>query len=443
MRQLLTTLFIFCSITAISQNMLTLDEAISSAVENNYSIKISKAREAQAQNDNTRGNAGMLPTITGNGQKVYNLANINQVFFPSNGTVRDPLNLTGVNTNNSNTNLAMVWTVFDGMGMFATAARLQEIEKLGKTNVKIAIENTVAQICGAYYDIIRQKQRLKALTNALDISKTRRELAKANYEVGTSSKSDYLAAQVDFNQDEAALVGQEQNLQNAKVNLNAQMLRDLAIAFNVSDTIVFNENLAISQLRQNVIVKNPNLTALELNKQIATLAEKETRSLKMPQLDLIGGLAYTTSANNAASGFGVQSGDNTALNYGARVSINIFDGYNQKRREQNAKINTTITTFQIADLKNQLQSFLERTFNVYQNSLKLYGLEEQNLKIARQNVGLAFERYKFGNSTAIEFREAQRNAVATESRLIEAAFNVKIAEIELLRLSSSIVEEVR
>jgi outer membrane protein TolC len=294
-----------------------------------------------------------------------------------------------------------------------------------------------------YYDIIRQKQRLKALKNALDISKTRRELAKANYEVGTSSKSDYLAAQVDFNQDEAAVVGQEQNLQNAKVNLNAQLVRDIATDFTVFDTIVLNKSLILSQLKQNIITKNPNLTALELSKQVALLTEKETHSLKLPQLDLIGGLAYTTSTNGATSGFGIKNGDNTALNYGARVSINIFDGHNQKRREQNAKINTTIADFQIADLKNQLQAFLERTFNVYQNSLKLYNLEEQNLKIAKQNVGLAFERYKFGNSTPIEFREAQRNAVATESRLIEAAYNVKIAEIELLRLSSSIVEEVR
>jgi outer membrane protein len=443
MRYLLIPLFCFWSISAFSQTVLTLDEAIASAVENNYSIKISKAREAQAHNDNTRGNAGKLPTVSGNAQKIYNLANINQVFFPINGTVRDPLNLTGINTNNSNSNVAVVWTVFDGLGMFATANRLQEIEKLGKTNVKIAFENTVAQVCVAYYDIIRQKQRLKALKNALDISKTRRELAKANYEVGTSSKSDYLAAQVDFNQDEAALVGQEQNLQNTKVNLNAQLLRDMATDFTVSDTIIFNKNLTLSQLRQNMIIKNPNLTALELNKQVALLAEKETHSLKMPQVDLIGGLGFATSANNAASGFGVKNGDNTALNYGARVSINIFDGYNQKRREQNAKINTTITEFQIADLKNQLLSFLERTFNVYQNSLKLHNLEEQNLKIAKQNVGLAFERYKFGNSTPIEFREAQRNAVATESRLIEAAYNVKIAEIELLRLSSSIVEDVR
>ncbi len=422
---------------------MTLDEAIAQALETNYSIKISKARQAQAHNDNTRGNAGMLPVVSGNAQKIYNLANINQVFFPINGSVRDPLSLTGINTNNSNSNIAATWTIFDGLGMFATAERLKEIENLGKTNVKIAIENTVAQVCVAYYDIIRQKQRLKALKNALDISKTRRELAKVNYEVGTSSKSDYLAAQVDFNQDEAAVVGQEQSLQNAKVNLNAQLLRDMATDFMVSDTIIFNKNLVLSQLRQNTLIRNPNLTVLELGKQVAILAEKETRSFRMPQIDLVGGLAYTTSANNATSGFGIKNGDNTALNYGARVSINIFDGYNQKRREQNAKINTTIAHYQIGDLKNQLQAFLERTFNVYQNSLKLYNLEAQNLKIAKQNVGLAFERYKFGNSTPIEFREAQRNAVATESRLIEAAFNVKITEIELLRLSSSIMEDVR
>ena len=75
--------------------------------------------------------------------------------------------------------VTMMWKLYDGMGMFAAADRLKEFEKLGKTNVQIAIQNTVSQVANAYYEIIRQKQRLKALQNALDISATRQELAKA------------------------------------------------------------------------------------------------------------------------------------------------------------------------------------------------------------------------------------------------------------------------
>jgi outer membrane protein len=83
---------------------------------------------------------------------------------------------------------------------------------------------------------------------------------------------------------------------------------------------------------------------------------------------------------------------------------------------------------------------LERTFLSYKNALELIKLETENYKIARQNIDIAFERYKVGNSTAYELREVQRNAVAAETRLIESEFNAKITEIELLRLSSKIID---
>ena len=49
------------------------------------------------------------------------------------------------------------------------------------------------------------------------------------------------------------------------------------------------------------------------------------------------------------------------------------------------------------------------------------------------------DRYQLGVSSALELREAQRNAVDAESRLLNAQFSTKAAEIELLRLSGNIV----
>jgi outer membrane protein TolC len=429
------------SFLSFSQELLTLENAISTALEKNYAIKIARSREAIAHNDNTRGNAGMLPVVTGSSQANFNNNSVNQTFFPLGTTTRDPLIQSGVHNRNSASGVNMVWTVFDGMGMFATAERLREIEQLGKTNVRINIENTVAQVAAAYYDIIRQKQRLESLKDALDISNTRRELAKANYEVGTTSKSEYLAAQVDYNQDEAAVVAQEQFLKNSKVNLNSLMLRDFNADFNVPDTIVFRKDLDIAQLQQNLKGQNPNLLAAGQTRKIAEINEKEIRAIRYPQVDVLGSYTYSTLNNEV--GFGVKSSKSGSLNYGARLVVPIYDGYNQRRREQNAKINTIITGYQEDDLQNQLLTALERAYISYRNSVQLFDFEDRNLKIARQNVDLAFERYKFGNSTAIEFREAQRNAVASESRLIEAAYNVKVTEIELLRLSSSIVSDVK
>jgi outer membrane protein TolC len=76
----------------------------------------------------------------------------------------------------------------------------------------------------------------------------------------------------------------------------------------------------------------------------------------------------------------------------------------------------------------------------YQNSIDLITLERENLGVARENAEIALERYRLGNSNALELREAQRNAVEAETRMIDAIYNTKIAEIELMRLSGQVVD---
>ncbi len=431
----------FCAFQGSGQAFLPLDRAISVALENNYQIKIAKNREQIAQNDNTKGNAGFLPTVTATAIQNFNSNNINQEFFAIGTTRRDPLVQSGVKSRNNNVGINMVWTLYDGMGMFVAEARQQQVVKLNGVNIEATIENTVAQVGLAYYEIIRQKQRLKAFKNALDISMSRLTLAKDNFEAGATSKADYLSAQVDFNADKAVLLGQEQVLQNTKINLNALLVRDLDENFSVPDTIIIRKDLLIDGLKRNVETQNPALILANLNRELSQLDYKLVNAQKYPTVDLVSGFNYSTINNQA--GFGVQAGKQGALSLGARLSFNVFDGYNQKRREQNAKINVVAADNQAADLKIQLLAALQRNFNNYQNSVQLVQLEAQNLKIAQQNAQIAFERYRVGNSTSIEFREAQRNAVATETRLIEAAFNTKSNEIELLRLSSSILEEVK
>lgn len=435
---ILTLLLSTLSPRIFAQNTLTLEQAIAIALEKNYAIRISEKRIRIAENDNTLGNAGFLPTVTAAAQKNYTNSHLRQEFF---NALQAPIDRAGVNNNNSNSGVSLNWTIFDGLGMFVAQDRLEALEGAGRTNAKITIENTVADISSAYYEIIRQYQRIRALRNALDISKDRLELAQAFYEVGTGSKVDYINAQVDYNGDTAAYIAQEQQLSNAKIDLNALLARNTNEDFMVPDTTIARRDISIDDLRQSLLAQNPNLVFAAQQRRLAELNIKALAAQQYPQVDLLGGFAYTTSNNQA--GFGLKKGRNDIWSYGARVSVNVFDGFNQRRRIQNVKINSLIVEDQESDVRNQLLAAFDRSVLSYRNSLQLVALEQANTKLARQNVDIAFERYRVGNSTSYEFREVQRNTVAAETRLIEAEYNAKQAEIELLRLSGGLLEEVR
>ncbi|RVU24709.1 TolC family protein [Sandaracinomonas limnophila] len=439
MKQFNVRLFVFLFIYIIgfqfsnAQN-LSLEDAIQIGLQNQYSIKISKKKEDQAKNDNTLGNAGFLPTITGTSNLNYTISGIDQSFF---GGLRAPLVQTGVESNNSAAGVTMAWTLYDGKGMFVLRNRLRELEKLGTKQTEGTIEGLIAQISTGYYEIIRQNLRLNNFKKGLEISEDRLKLAKDRFEVGQGSKVDFYSAQVDFNEDKAALLAQEQTLKNTNIGFNNLLVRDLHTGISILPNIDLMPKLNLEELKTQALSQNPQIISSLINKTIVQNDIDLLKTQQHPQIDLVTG--YNTSQVKNGAGFGVEKGISNVFNYGLRATINIFDGSNQKRKIQNAKINAEIAEMQYQDLRNNLVSTLERTYQTYQNALNLIQLENENYLIAKQNIDIAFDRYKVGFATSYELREVQRNAVAAETRLIEAKFNAKSAEIELIRLSGTLV----
>jgi outer membrane protein TolC len=425
---------LLCPIAAQAQQMLTLEEAIQQGITKQYSIQISRQRERIAENENTLGNAGFLPTISGTASKNYTVSGLDQSFF---GGLRPPLVQTGVRSNSSNAGLAMAWTLYDGQGMFVLRDRFKELQNLGAKQTESNIENLIALISTTYYDIIRQNLRVNNFKKGLEISNDRLKLAKDRYEVGQGSKVDYYSAQVDFNEDKALLIAQEQSFTNTKIGFNTLLVTDYKADFQINTMIDLMPKLTLNELKTSALSQNPALISAILTKKINDLDTKNLQSQQKPQIDLLAGYNLNSVANGA--GFGVEKGSSNVLSYGLRATFNIFDGYNQKRRIQNAKINAEIASLQIEDLKNNLLSTLERTYITYENALNLIQLETENYAIAKQNIDIAFDRFKVGIATSYELREVQRNAVAAETRLIEAKFAAKSAEIELIRLSGNLM----
>jgi outer membrane protein TolC len=430
----LIALFTFFYSSISAQKLLSLEESIQLGLQNQYSIQISKKREKQALNDNTLGNAGFLPTITGSLNKSYTISGLDQEFF---GGLRAPLVQSGVNSNSSNAGLAMVWTLYDGQGMFILRDRFKELQNLGAKQTETAIENLISLISSSYYDLIRQNLRVNNFKKGLEISNDRLKLAKDRYEVGQGSKVDYYSAQVDYNEDKALLIAQEQSYLNTKISYNTLLVRNHQEDFNIDSKIDLLPKLNLPELKEFALKQNPTLISAILTKKVTDLDTKNIQSLQMPQIDLLAG--YNVSQVNNGAGFGVQRGSSDVMNYGLRATINVFDGYNQKRRVQNAKINAEIAQLQIEDLKNALISTIEKAFVTYENALNLISLETENYAIAKQNIDIAFDRFKVGIATSYELREVQRNAVSAETRLIETKFAAKAAEIELIRLSGNLL----
>lgn len=417
---------------------ITLLGVIQTALAQNNQIKITQAQQQIALFNTTLGNAGILPTLFGNLNNSNSNQHLRQTYLvPS----TSPTDRPGVVSRNTTTSLNLNWNVFNGFASFYLLDQLKELVRISEVNTRANIEATMANVSTAYYDVVRQLQRLLAVRQALDISQYRLDLARTNFEVGSFSKVDFLTAQVDYNVDSAALIAQQLSLSNAKVLLNTLLVRDPATEFAVRDTIVVRSDLVLERLRESLLSNNPLLAAAVFNQRVADLNIKLAKAQQLPTVNLQSAYTYTTT-NNQGGNTTVATARNNGLTYGVQASVPIFNGFNQRRLNQVAAANTLVAQYQTNDQRVQLDQSLTQTFQQYKTNLQLLSLEEQNYKITAQNVDIAYDRYRLGNLTAVGFRDVQRNLLDAQLRLIDAEFNAKTAEIELLRLSSTITQEL-
>ncbi|MGB3084707.1 MAG: TolC family protein, partial [Saprospiraceae bacterium] len=177
-------LFLFFIFDCTGQEILTIKQAIAIGLENNYSIRMIRNESEIAKNNNSRGNAGMLPELSFNSGLNYSGNNTKQEFVTGNEVDKK-----GAQSNNINAGINLNWTVFDGMKMFITRNKLKELENLSNLNVKIQLENTVAAIISAYYSIVKQKQLYLNNNSLLSIYEERSKIAKTKWEIGSAAKT--------------------------------------------------------------------------------------------------------------------------------------------------------------------------------------------------------------------------------------------------------------
>jgi outer membrane protein TolC len=431
-----TAFFIICSIVfsvntwAQDAPMLTLKDAVEIALKNNYNIKLSQNNSAIASNNVTLGNAGVLPQVNGNFASTNSRQTTKQT--RNDGTVN---NINNAKNSNINYGVNLNWTVFDGFNMFANYDQLKTQDTLGAIRLKDTIQSTIANVITTYYDLISQTEQIKALKGAIDISRTQLHYANDKFQVGRASKLDVLNAQVNLNTDTANLVTQYQLFKAVKIQLNQLLIRDLQTDFSVADTIVIDEKLILADVINSAQLQNPAILSAQINKRLAEISLKQVRSTRYPQVAVTSG--YTFSNNKTPAGFTL-SQNTHGLNYGLTATINIFDGFNQNRREKNAKIQIDNATIDAKQIRLNVEAQISNFFVSYLSGLDLIKLGQANVVIAKKNLDISLEKYKLGNITPLEIREAQRNYLDAQSKFFAAQYQSKLAEVTLKQITNSI-----
>ncbi len=415
-----------------TQDLLTKEEAISLALENNYGIRMAENFVKIAENNASIYNSGYLPKVTGNAGVNYN--NDNSKLTAQDGTVSET---NGAESNGYNASVGLNYTIFDGLGRSYNYKKLKETHNLSELEAQTVIQNSLLQIFTNYYEVARITENKKNISESLTISKQRLTRMSYGFDYGQNTKLDVLNAEVDVNNDSIRFINEQRLLANSKRNLNLLLGRNITEDFIVATDVSFDLLFNFESLLEKANEYNIEMQKVNKNIEISEYDIKISKSSLYPFLNLNSSYGYNQSNNDSSFTFDKVQG--SGFNAGVSLNWNIFDGGTSKTRIQNAKIYADNLQVQKEEVTNQLERNVANSLEVYNNAIFILKAEGKNVETNIRNFSRSEEQFKLGQITSIEFRLAQVNLLNAQSNLNEAKYEAKNAEIYLINLTGDLL----
>ena len=418
-----------------SQELISLEKALSMTLKENIDVKIKTNELDQIRNYEKVGALGTLPRIILNGSVSSSNGNSSLEFatdnFPAIENARSE-------SKSINGNVGISYNVFNGLGSIYTYQKLKKQRNLKSVELSIQIEQVLLKTAKEYFDIAYLQENYKIVKELLVVSKERYNRIKVLNEFGNASNLDLLSAEIDLNNDSINLMNVEFDLSDAKNQLNITLNRDLVYDFVVEDKVEINRNLSYSDLNRETQNNNNNillgqyvLDASKKDKKINTLSI-------LPNIDISAQYGYSKIESNTNI---VLDQSTLGLTNFINFSWDIFDALAKNKITKNSKIQIESNKLELSAIKKEIQQQFDASYKLYQNNINLIDLREKNLLTSEKFFAISKEQFYQGQLSSNDFRQAQIDLSISKNVLNQTLYNAKIAELNLYRLSGKILQK--
>lgn len=418
-----------------AQQKLEVEDIVVVALEKGYDVQLSRNTLAASGTDARNASGLFLPDVTLNAGRTWTRQDSKQTLADNSDR-----NVSGIKQNSFNPSLQLTWVLFDGLKMFATYKGLQELAGVNEVLLKNQMANTMAIVINNYYNVVAQKQQLRAINEQIAVSEERIKLADRKLQVGSGVKTELLQAKLDQNAFKTSALQQEALIIQTKANLNTISGNQLPEQFEVSDTIPLNLDLTIEEIFEGIESTNPTLIAARGSIEVAKYNLKARRGDRFPIINFVSGYNLNRNESNQAQNqFSAISTRTNGYQFGFTTQWFLLNNFTITNAVQLAKINLDRQQIIYEQQKAIAYNGVRIAYANYDNARKTLAIEEENIQLARENVSILLETFKRGIATFIELRTAQQSMVDAYNRLTTARFNAKVSETELLRLKGALL----
>ncbi len=410
---------------------LSLEEAVSIALDKNFDIQISQKNLESAQINNTWAAAGMFPSVNIGLSQTNRFDNSES----QTGDRADVIN-SGIQPY-----IQLQWMLFNGLSVYIAKDRLDLLEQLSEGNSALIVENKIQAVVLSYYLTLRNLERLETIDKVKKLSRDRFNYVETKKEFGSAVSYDVLQAKNSYLSDSSNYLLQSLEVKKSQLSLNLLMgVEKDAVFVLTTEFKAISEDYKYYDLEEKMLSNNKTLLNQYINQEILMKNVKSAKALVWPSLVMSVGSDYA-SAYVRYSGADPNSSYSYDFYVNFSLNFNLYNGGKTRRAIQQATIQQEIGDIQESQIKQTLANGLLTVYEMYEIRKQLLNVADAGLETAQLNLDLSTEKFKNGSINSFNFRDVQIQFITAEFNRLEAVYNLINTHTELLRATGGIISE--
>ena len=419
-RSLVLILILNCLTVGLvwGQKPLTIEEAIQIALKNNSTLKSSEELYKASKSSAFGAWSNFLPRADASlGRSEFD--NPRQFF-----TYEPPYILTS--TNAYNFGLSVNQTIFDGGFSWFNLGYRRALQRSSENSYQQTKQETIVAVKIASFGLLKAETLLEVQQDVVKRSQQQLDIAKARYDLGSASLSDYLKAKVLISNAKLDLVNAKNAVEIARATLNT------VLGINVAAPTTIDAKLEYQKFEVNF--ENSLKTALSnhplIEQSKADLDASEAQlmsawSQHLPSLSLF--YSYSWSEPKIPRNWP----DVDSRIFGLRISFNIFSGFQIQSDINAAKHSKRAADERLAQQKKGLELDIRTTYLNVQSAEEKISVTQEAAKSAEEDLNLTQEKYNLGAASTLELLDAQVSYRTAKTNEVNALFDYTVAVSEL------------
>ena len=309
---------------------------------------------------------------------------------------------------------------------FGVTQNQATIQRLGYESSKKTFAGVVNDVIyktkNAYYELLYSYEAEKVAQMNVDNYQAFYNQAKALYTIGFNPKIDVTIAQVNLSKARMNLISAKNLINTSIAGLNNVMGVPYIEKYNVKGELKYNPlNISFTDMVKIASESRPELKRAQIEVEKALQNVKLQKKAYFPQFEFDG--YYQEGGKNWTSNNGWQVG--LYLNFPIINGAMIYNQIKEANHLYNKELANAKTTQNNVYLEIQT-SYLK--LHEKENQLPVAALQ---VKQALENYELSKGRYKVGEASPIEMREAQNTLAESKLQYYKSLYEYNIAKSEL------------